>query len=174
MIGSKSEQPDRFKTQTNDPSKLLGCNSNTLQDLVKQKKSLCIIVLLSKYFLNTFVKITILGELYQYSSCCTKLEQHWTKCLYVHSSPIVQHDGEQLFCLADPCWWLELRSSNFNVSSVWFLNLFGIKVLISSLPKIYKPQLGNFCKKLFQRRALICLQNKNFFIELLWAHTLIF
>ena len=97
LIGSKSEQPDRFKTQTNDPSKLLGCNSNTLQDLVKQKKSLCIIVLLSKYFLNTFVKITILGELYQYSSCCTKLEQHWTKCLYVHSSPIVQHDGEQLF-----------------------------------------------------------------------------
>ena len=67
------------------------------------------------------------------------------------------------FCLADPCWWLELRSSNFNVSSVWFLNLFGIKVLISSLPKIYKPQLGNFCEKLFQRRALICLQNKKLF-----------
>ena len=61
--------PNRFKTQANDTSKLLACNSNSLQEFVKQKKSLSIIVLSSKNFLKTFVKITILGNLYQYSSC---------------------------------------------------------------------------------------------------------
>ena len=30
--------PNRFKTQTNDTSKLPACNSNSLQEFVKQKK----------------------------------------------------------------------------------------------------------------------------------------
>ena len=77
----KIRTPNRFKTQTNDASELLACNSNSLQEFVKQKKLLSIIVVLSKNFLNTSVKITILGKLYQYSSCYAKLEEHWTKCL---------------------------------------------------------------------------------------------
>ena len=40
------------------------------------------------------MKIAILGKLYQYSSYYTKLEQHWTKYLCVHSSPLMQRDGE--------------------------------------------------------------------------------
>ena len=140
--------PNRFKTQTKDTSKLLACNCNYLQEFVKQKKSLSIIVLLSKNFRNTFIKITIWVNFINIAV----VTQNWNNTgpnVCVHSSPIMQHDGE---CLTNPCWWLELPSSNFNVLSVWFLNLFGIKVLISSLPNI-QAQLGNFCGKLSWRRA---------------------
>ena len=89
------QTPNKFKTQTNDTSKLLACNSNSVEDLLS--KSLSIIVVLSQNFLNTFVKISILGKLYQYSICYAKLEQDWTKCLCVHSSLIIQRDGEQHF-----------------------------------------------------------------------------
>ena len=133
-----------------------------------------IIVVLSKNFLNTFMKITILGRLYQYSSCYAKLEQHWMKCLCVHSSPLSSMMESNIFCLTNTCSWLELQSSNFNVSLVWFLNLFGVKVLISSSPNIQQTTIGNFCGKLLQGRAPICLWNKNFLIELLWTHNLIF
>ena len=96
------QTPSRFKTQTNNTSKLLACKSNSLQEFFKQKKLLSVIVVLSKNFLNTFVKITILCKLYQYSSCYAKLEEHWTKCLCVHSSPTMQHDGGQYFLFNKP------------------------------------------------------------------------
>ena len=57
----------------NDTSKLLAYNCNYLEEFVKQKKLPSIIVVLSKNFLNTFIKITILGKLYQYSSCYAKV-----------------------------------------------------------------------------------------------------
>ena len=94
--------PNGFKTQTNDTSKLLAHNCNDLQEFVKQKKLVSIIVVLSKSFLNTFIKIAILGKLYQYSSCYAKLEQHWTKYLCVHNSPTIQRDGEESFLFNKP------------------------------------------------------------------------
>ena len=42
---------------------------------------------------------------------------------------------------------LELQLSNFNVSLVWFLNLFGVKVLISSLPNIQQGTIREFLWK---------------------------
>ena len=31
--------------------------------------------------------------------------------------------------LTNPCWWLQLWPSSLNMPIVWFLNLFGIKIL---------------------------------------------
>ena len=47
--------------------------------LLNKKMSLSIIVVLRQNFLNTFIKIAILGKIYQCNSCYSKLEQHWTK-----------------------------------------------------------------------------------------------
>ena len=74
----------------------------TIYKNLLNKKILSIIVILSKNFLNTFIKIAILGKLYQYSICYAKLEQHWTKCLCVHNSSIIQRDGEQHFLFNKP------------------------------------------------------------------------
>ena len=70
------QTPNRFNTQTKDTLKLIANNCNYLQEFVKQKKPLSIIVVFSKNFLNTFIKVTIFGKLYQYSSSYTKLEQN--------------------------------------------------------------------------------------------------
>ena len=70
------QMPNRFNTQTKDTLKLIANNFNYLQEFVKQKKLLSIIVVFSKNFLNTFIKVTIFGKLYQYSSSYTKLEQN--------------------------------------------------------------------------------------------------
>ena len=147
-----------------------------------------------------------MGKLYQYSSCYAKLEQHWTKCLCIHSSndtlklldrncnhqqgfvkqklllSIMLHNElamlcsmmkRNISCLTNPCWWLQLQSSNFNVSLAWFLNLFSIKFWFQAY-QMYKPQIGNFSEKLLRMRAPVFFQNKNFLIELLQTHTLIF
>ena len=52
--------------------------------------SVSIIVVLRQNFLNTFIKIAILGKLCQCSSCYVKLEQHWIECIWVLSNPIIQ------------------------------------------------------------------------------------
>ena len=69
--------------------KILAHNCNHQQGLVKQKMSLSIIVLLRLNFLNTFIKIAILGQIYQCINCYAKLQQHSIECICVHSSPII-------------------------------------------------------------------------------------
>ena len=58
--------------------------------LLNKKMSLSIIMLLRQNFINTFIKIAILGKIYQCSNCYAKLEQHWIECICVHSSPITR------------------------------------------------------------------------------------
>ena len=56
--------------------------------LLNKKLSLSIIVVLRQNFLNTFIKIAILGKIYLCSNCYAKLEQHWIEWKCFHSSPI--------------------------------------------------------------------------------------
>ena len=70
--------PNRFKNQFSGTLKLLAHNFNHQQGLAKQKLSLSIIVVLNQNFLNTFIKIAILGKIYQCNSY-SKFEQHWIK-----------------------------------------------------------------------------------------------
>ena len=87
--------PNRFKNQSSGTLKLLGQNCNHQQGFIKKKLSLSIIVVLRQNFLNTFIKIPILGKLYQCSSCYSQFEQHWIRCLCVHSSSIMQRLGHK-------------------------------------------------------------------------------
>ena len=61
------------------------------KSLLNKELSISIVVVLSWTFLNTFIKIAILGKLYFYQCniCYTKFGQHWIKCLCVHSSSII-------------------------------------------------------------------------------------
>ena len=56
--------------------------------LLNKRMLLSIIVVLRQNFVNTFIKIAILREIYQCSNCYAKSEQHWIECIFVHSSPI--------------------------------------------------------------------------------------
>ena len=49
--------------------------------LLNKKLLLSTIVVLRQNFLNTLIKITILGKIYQCISCYAKLEQHWIECM---------------------------------------------------------------------------------------------
>ena len=82
--------PNRFKNQSSGTLIILTCNCNHQQGLIKQKMSLCIIVVLRQNFLNlnTFIKIAILGKIYQYSSCYAKLEQHGSN-VYVSTAALL-------------------------------------------------------------------------------------
>ena len=66
-------KPNRFKNESSDTVKTLAHNCNHQQELVKQKLSLSIIVGLRQNFLNTFIKIAVLGKIYQ----CTVVAQNW-------------------------------------------------------------------------------------------------
>ena len=59
------------------------------QSFILKKPLLSIIVVWKQTFLNTFIKIPILGKLYQCSNCYAKLEQHWIEWICVQSSPII-------------------------------------------------------------------------------------
>ena len=66
---------------------------------------------------------------------------------------------------------LQFWPSSFNISLVWFLNLFGAKVMTSSLPKVQQaPQSRNFREKLLWRRAPNFVWNESFIIGLTWTH----
>ena len=49
-----------------------------------------------------------------------------------------------VLCLTNSCWWLQLWSSIFNVSLDWFLNLFGVKVLFSSILTVQQVTIREF------------------------------
>ena len=49
-----------------------------------------------------------------------------------------------IFCLTNPCWWLQLWQGSSNVSFVWFLNLFGVEVVILNLPKVQQATIMEF------------------------------
>ena len=68
--------------------KILAHICNHQQGLVKQKTFTLHHCGFKADFVNTFIKIAILGKIYQCSSCYAKLEQHWIECICVHSSPI--------------------------------------------------------------------------------------
>ena len=67
-------------------------------------------------------------------------------------------------------WWLQLWPSSFNVSLDWLLNVFCVKVMISSIEKIQQATLKEFSNKPLHRRATIVVWNKSFRRGLLWAH----
>ena len=100
-------------------------------------------------------------------NCCSP------SCCIIELAMLCSMMKRNISCLTNPCWWLQLQSSNFNVSLAWFLNLFSIKFWFQAY-QMYKPQIGNFSEKLLRMRAPVFFQNKNFLIELLQTHTLIF
>ena len=57
--------------------------------LLNKKMSLSIIVVLRQNFLNTFIKIAILGKIYLCSNCYAKLEQHWIQCVCPQQPSVV-------------------------------------------------------------------------------------
>ena len=90
MLEIRTLTPSRFKDQCSDTLNILGRSCNYQQGFVKQRTlSLSITVVLNLNFLKTFIKIAILGRLYQCNSCYTKVGQHWIKYLCVHSSFII-------------------------------------------------------------------------------------
>ena len=62
-------RPNGFKNQANDTLKLLGHNYSHLQELFKQENVALHHCGFKLNFLNTFMKIAVLGKLYQCSSC---------------------------------------------------------------------------------------------------------
>ena len=68
--------------------KYLPMTATINKGLLNKKLSLSIIVVLRQNFLNTFIKIAILGKIYLCSNCYAKLEQHWIEWKCFHSSPI--------------------------------------------------------------------------------------
>ena len=52
-----------------------------------------------------------------------------------------------VFRLTNHFWWLQLWPGSFNLSLAWFLNLFGVKVLILSLPKVLQATLSGIFTK---------------------------
>ena len=89
-LETRTVTPNRLKNQSSGALKLLGQNCNHQQGFIKKKLSLSIIVVLRHNFLNTFIKIPILGKLYECSSCYEKLEQHWIECICDLSNLIIQ------------------------------------------------------------------------------------
>ena len=93
VLEVRSVTQNGFKIQSSETLKILAQNCNHEQELVKHKLLLSTIVVFrspsSQNFLNTFIKIAILDKIYQCNGCYSKLEQHWIKCLCVHSSPII-------------------------------------------------------------------------------------
>ena len=55
--------------------------------------------------------------------------------------------GATVLCLTNSYISLQLWPSIFSVSLDWFLNLFGVKVLISSIPKVQQATLMEFSWK---------------------------
>ena len=62
------------------------------------------------------------------------------------------------FCLRNHCWWFQLWPSGLNGSSVWFLNLLGVKVLNLNLPKVQQATIGEFLWKPTE------MERTNFFV----------
>ena len=94
--------PNRFKIQTNDTSELLARNCNYLQEFVKQKKSLSIIVVLSKHFLKTLLQRSLFWV--NFINIAVVM-QNWNNIgpnVYVSTYPIIQRDGEQHFLFNKP------------------------------------------------------------------------
>ena len=93
--------------------------------------------------------------------------QNWNNIgpnIYVSTIALLSSVMESnLFCLTNPCWWLELRSSNFNVSLVWFLNLLGVKVLISSLPKVQQAYITKILWKALVEESTIFFAKQKLF-----------
>ena len=103
--------------------------------------SLSIIFILRQNFVNTFFKVAILGKLYQYRNCYTKLEQHWIECICVHSSPITHlfdrkkvrtlhlSAFSQKFPNCDLLHFRQIRNPNFNTLwSLFWINIINISV----------------------------------------------
>ena len=65
VLGIRTITPNRFKNQSGSTLKILAHDYNHQQGLLNKKMSLFIIVVLRQNFLNTLIKITILGKIYQ-------------------------------------------------------------------------------------------------------------
>ena len=107
--------------------------------LLNKKMSLSIIVVLRQNFLNTFIKIAILGKIYLCSNCYAKLEQHWIKCICVHISPITH-----LFDYKKPPG-LSISAHFYKNSLIVTCCRFEIRILT---PKRFKNQANDTLKLL--------------------------
>ena len=89
-----------------------------------------------------------MGNRYQYSSCYATIWNNIGRNVYVSTVDLLSSvmESNNIF-LKNPCWWSELWSSNFNMSLVWLLNLFGVKVLISSIPNIQQATIRDILWK---------------------------
>ena len=76
------------------------------------------------------------------------------------------------FCLTNSCRSLQLWASSFDVSLVWVLNPFGVR--ISNLPKLQQATTREFSWKIPVEERPIFVWNEGLIIGLLWTHTLIF
>ena len=163
-VWSQNYNTKWFKKQSSGTLKILADNCNHQQGLVKQKLLLSIIVVLWQNFVNTFIKIPILGKLYQCSSCYAKLEQHWIECICVLSNAIIQclvhikvrlkRNWSYLTTLAIISKCLLNKKLWLCIILVWSQNFLNIQVSITILSKLYRC---SSCYSKFEQHWIRCL-----------------
>ena len=115
----------------------------TINKALLKKLLLSIILVLWHNFLNIFIKIAILGKIYQCNSCYSKLEQHWTK-FYVSTVALLST------FLITPFWFGPLHLSGFSQNSPYCVACFTFgRFKISTLtPSRFKNETNDALKLL--------------------------
>ena len=78
------------------------------------------------------------------------------KCL--ESFKLKNHNNGQqlLFCLENFCKWLRLLPRGIKLTLVLLLNNFGVKVLLSGLPKVQQATIRRFSCKTSSKESIKC------------------